>query len=349
MYKTLFKVLPLSCALILAIWAGCGHLNQITEPVNSGKGIAMLNISAAAGVPFKMLAKKATLSISANDMITMTNLLTITDSSVVGTITGIPAGKSRLFTVSIYDSFDTLQYRGSSIANVIVDSTIKVSINVVRISGNATINGNIFESQDSVKDMDGNVYHTIKIGSQTWLIENLKTTKYNDSTPIPLVTDSVSWISLSTPAYCWFKNDSTTYKTTYGALYNWHAVNTGKLAPAGWHIPSDSEWTILTTFLGGESVAAGKIKEMGTAHWQSPNTGATNESGFTALPGGEREHTIINGTWGLFGTHGTWWSTTPSTVANAAWYRYIQNTGANVFRSPNGDKNYGFSVRCIKN
>jgi uncharacterized protein (TIGR02145 family) len=142
-----------------------------------------------------------------------------------------------------------------------------------------------------VTDGDGNVYNTVTIGTQIWMKGNLKTMKFNYGTSIPNVTDNTTWAGLTSAAYCWYNNDAATYKTTYGALYNWYAVdvasNDGKnVCPAGWHIPSDAEWTTLTDYLGGASVAGSKLKETGTTHWLSPNTGATNESGFTALPGG---------------------------------------------------------------
>jgi Concanavalin A-like lectin/glucanases superfamily len=149
MYKPYFKLFPLPVALIFAMLTGCGNLSQVSQPVNNGQGSALLKIAAAAGGPFQKLAKTATLSISASDMLTMTKSLTITDSSVEGTITGIPAGKNRLFSVSVYDSLDTLQYQGSATANVIADSTVKVTINVLRIAGNAIVNGNIIEG-DSI-------------------------------------------------------------------------------------------------------------------------------------------------------------------------------------------------------
>jgi uncharacterized protein (TIGR02145 family) len=139
---------------------------------------------------------------------------------------------------------------------------------------------------NTVTDIDGNIYHTVTIGTQVWMVENLKTTKYRNGDPIPNVTGN-AWAALTTGAYCWYNNDAATYKATYGALYNWYAVaDSRNIAPTGWHVPTDAEWTTLTTFLGGESVAGGKLKETGTNHWTSPNTGATNETGFTALPGG---------------------------------------------------------------
>ena len=195
----------------------------------------------------------------------------------------------------------------------------------------------------SVSDNDGNTYKTIQIGTQTWMAENLKTTKYNDGTVIPLVTDGTAWAALSTPGYCWYSNDAATYKATYGALYNWYTVNTGKLCPTGWHVPTDAEWTTLTTYLGGESNAGGKLKESGTIHWLSPNTGANNSSGFTTLPGGYRNY---NGSFLGIGGDGYWWSSTEY-ATYIAWYRYMYYYLSNVYRS-DFYKLGGFSVRCLK-
>ena len=174
------------------------------------------------------------------------------------------------------------------------------------------------------------------------MAENLKTTKYNDGTAIPLVTDNNTWANLTTPAYCWYNNDATTYKSIYGARYNWYSVSTGKLCPTGWHVPTDAEWTILTSFLGGESVSGAKMKETGTSHWGSPNTGATNESGFSAIPNG---HRYDYGAFGGINDFDSWWSSTESTSYNA-WYRYVYFDRINSARN-NGDKPDGFSVRCI--
>jgi uncharacterized protein (TIGR02145 family) len=339
MRTSYFNLLLLPIALLFAIVAGCGNNNQLSEPVTNGQGIALLKISAAAGTPFQKLAKKATLTISATDMLTMTKTLSITDSSVEGAITGIPSGKSRLFTVAVFDSLDTLQYRGSSTADVIADSTVKISINVIRVSGNAIINGTII---DTVTDIDGNVYHPVTIGTQVWMVENLKTTRYIDGTPIPLVTDEGAWAALSSPAYCWYDNDSASYKKTYGALYNWAAVNTGKqVAPVGWHIATDEEWSALTSYLGGDSVAGTKLKEADTTHWASPNW-ATNISGFSALPGGGR----TNGSFGNIGRCGYWW-TYATGDGSSSWSRGMINNGAYISRDFI-NKKCGLSVRCVK-
>ena len=211
--------------------------------------------------------------------------------------------------------------------------------------GTAYSNEIIFSTNGTVTDVDGNVYHFITIGTQIWMVENLKTTKYNDGTPIGILTNNKTWSTLSiTPAYCWYNNDSTTNKNTYGALYNWYAVNTGKLAPAGWHIPTDAEWTILTTYLGGESVAGGKLKEIGTVHWSSPNDGATNETGFTALPGGYRSYS--DGNFYSIRGSGYWWSSSRPSATNT-WYRNIGNTST-VYRAAGYEQN-GYAVRCVMN
>ena len=200
----------------------------------------------------------------------------------------------------------------------------------------------------TITDIDGNVYHTVTIGTQVWMVENLKTTKYNDGTAIPLVTDGQTWANLTAPGYCWYENDAASYKTTYGALYNWYAVNTGKLCPTGWHVPTDAEWTTLTDYLGGETVAGGKMKsigkiEAGTGLWYSPNTGATNESGFTAVPGGYR---LDSGTFYDFGFYGYWWSSSAINTGSA-WYWFMYYYDSNVYRS-NSYKSSGFSVRCLR-
>ena len=203
---------------------------------------------------------------------------------------------------------------------------------------------------DSITDCDGNVYHAIQIGTQTWMVENLRTTKYNDCSPILNVTDSRAWTSLTPmekpiPAYCWYNNDSSN-KTIYGALYNWFVVdpaNPKKIAPKGWHIPSDAEWTILIDFLGGERVAGDKMRETGFVHWSNQNTSASNESGFTGLPGGSR---YSNGDFNppSSGLYGIWWST--ETYSDYAYCRYM--TESSIIGRNDYPKEDGMSIRCIK-
>jgi uncharacterized protein (TIGR02145 family) len=199
-------------------------------------------------------------------------------------------------------------------------------------------------SSNTVTDADGNVYHTITVKSQTWMVENLKTTQYNDgSGSIPNITDNAVWGTKTSSAFCWYNNDLNN-KATYGALYNWYAVNSGKLCPAGWHVPSDDEWSILITNLGDTTSAGGKLKEAGTSHWITPNTGADNSSGFTALPGGSH---YTNGSFYLNGKYGWYWSSTESS-STAAWHEYMIYNSSAIMRT-DGSKSIGFSVRCIKN
>ena len=206
----------------------------------------------------------------------------------------------------------------------------------------------------TVTDIDGNVYHAVTIGTQVWMVENLKVTKYNDGTAIPSVTDFSAWSNLTTGAYCNYGNTEIN-ATNYGRLYNFYAVNTGKLAPKGWHVPSYDEWSILAAFLGGESIAGGKLKATGSS-WASPNTGATNETGFTGLPGGDRSG---GGGFGSDGGHysvgqfGIWWSSTGVSNGGAAWFCNLSYDDSGLFIDNyeygyGNNWQFGKSVRCIK-
>ena len=215
----------------------------------------------------------------------------------------------------------------------------------------APINFNPTITYGSTTDQDGNTYKTVTIGTQVWMAENLKTTKCIDNTSIPQVTDNTEWINLNTPGYCWYNNDADANRAIYGALYNWHAVNTDKLCPTGWHIPSNAEWITLRTYLGGEDIAGGKLKETGVSHWQIPDAGATNESGFTALPGGGRASIGI-GFEGKFGGQGidcSWWSTTRlnSEPSSPIWGFRIHTDNSRLYRSEFYVRD-GVNVRCLK-
>jgi uncharacterized protein (TIGR02145 family) len=202
-----------------------------------------------------------------------------------------------------------------------------------------------FATLGIVNDLEGNSYKTVTIGNQTWMAENLKTIKFNDGTNIPEVTDNAAWAGLTTPGYCWYNNDANIYKATYGALYNFFTINTGKLCPAGWHVPCDAEWSILTDYLGGVSIAGGKMKEIGTTHWDNPNTGASNSSGFAGLPGGYRNY--LTGDFIYVGNSGYWWSSTEYAEINA-WFRLLHYSINNVGWGSGLPKQVGFSVRCLK-
>lgn len=193
-----------------------------------------------------------------------------------------------------------------------------------------------------VTDADGNVYNTIQIGSQVWLKENLKTTKLNDGTDIANLVGDNDWEFTTSGAYCWYDNVISN-KELYGALYNWYAVSTGKLCPKGWHSPTEAELTALSNNLGGDDIAGDKLKEIGTTHWASPNENATNESGFTALPGGYRNW---DGNFNLAGSYTCIWSSSELNDLEA-WFREIYGWKPDFTNSVDV-KEYGFSVRCIK-
>ena len=194
----------------------------------------------------------------------------------------------------------------------------------------------------SITDIDGNVYPVVEIGSQCWTKENLKTTKYVDGSVIPNITDSAQWIGLTTGAWANFDN-SPANDVTYGKLYNWYTVaDPRNLCPKGWHVPTDAEWITLTSFLGGELIAGDKMKT--TTGWQAPNTDATNESGFSGLPGGFRYD--YDGTFGSVGTTGYWWGSSESSP-NDVWERYLYYGSGIAYRSY-GNKRFGLSVRCLR-
>lgn len=207
--------------------------------------------------------------------------------------------------------------------------------------------------KETVTDIDGNVYHTVKIGTQVWMVENLRVTKFNDGVAIPLVEDNEPWSELSAAGYCWYNNDEANFKSEYGALYNWYAVENDKLCPVGWHVASNEEWKTLIDYLGGEDVAGGKLKEFGTSHWLSPNAGATNASNFSALPGGGR---YFDGTWWEVGGFANYWTSTSDPIPGDpnnhddtfAINMNLHASDGGIYRDHNL-KPCGFSVRCLKN
>ena len=187
------------------------------------------------------------------------------------------------------------------------------------------------------------IYQPLTIGTQVWMLKNLDVDHYRNSDSILQVTDSTQWANSTTGAWCYYDNDANK-GITYGKLYNWYAVNDSRsLAPSGWHVPSDAEWTTLTTFLGDESVAGGKLKEVGIAHWLSPNKGATNESGFSALPGSCR---TVYGVFDLVGSNGYWWTSAEGNAASA-WIRNLNFINSSISRGSSVGES-GFSVRCVR-
>jgi len=207
----------------------------------------------------------------------------------------------------------------------------------------------------TMTDQDGNIYKTVKIGDQWWMAENLKVTQYRNGDQIPNITDGTEWMNLRTGAYCAWENDSI-YSSVYGYLYNWYAVDDSRnIAPNGWHVPTDDEWKTLEKYLGMSQFGVdregwqrgtnegGKLKEAGTIHWESPNTGATNESGFSALPSGWRLR--YEGTFFYLGYNANFWTSTESD-ALSAWYRFLTYKDSYVYRW-DCSKPYGYSIRLV--
>ena len=261
-----------------------------------------------------------------------------TKSSILGT------------TTMAYTAGDQLLYKGISgnYSTIVTD----------RPTGSKTTNFNFAACTDA----DGNNYKVVTIGTQTWMAENLKTTQYNDGIAIPLVTDNTAWFNLSTPGYCWYNNDAATYKNKYGALYNWYTVNTGKLAPTGWHVATDAEWTTLENYLtangynydgstSGENYAKSLAATTNWAIDTYTDAGAigtdlskNNRTGFSALPGGNRGSS--DGTFYFVGIYGYWWSSTEFNTYYA-WNRHMSCNSSDVYRDY-VDKQSGFSVRCVR-
>jgi uncharacterized protein (TIGR02145 family) len=211
---------------------------------------------------------------------------------------------------------------------------LSVAINCTKNDANTPV---------TVTDNDGNIYNTVTICTQVWMVENLKTTKYRNGDPIVNGTTNSGWKTHTNGAYCDYNNNPDK-SNDYGRLYNWYAVNTENLCPEGWHVPSNEEWTTLATCLAGDSLAGNKLKEKGIAHWKSPNTDATNESGFTALPGGGR---ALNGSFLARSERGYWWSSSEYLTPGDAWSRNMAFDKSALFKT-NDDKLHGLSVRCMK-
>ena len=213
---------------------------------------------------------------------------------------------------------------------------------VIKLSGCDSVRLGLLKSTKDLLRLGCN--SSITIGTQQWMIVNLDVETYRNGDTIPQVTDKAAWPALTTGAWCYYNNDAAN-GAKYGKLYNWYAVNDLRgLAPKGWHISTDAEWTTLSTLLGGEDVAGGKLKEVGTnKNWRSPNSKATNESGFTALPGGYRN---LDGSFSNVVSSGFWWSATVY-GSTSAWGRYLDYNSGNLY-GYFGDKRVGFSVRCLR-
>jgi uncharacterized protein (TIGR02145 family) len=224
------------------------------------------------------------------------------------------------------------------------------------IEGQKTPTKSKAKNAETVTDADGNIYTTVKIGTQIWTVENLKTTKYRDGSPIPLASDNSEWDNRSSPAYCWYASDISN-KKRYGALYNWYTVNTGKLAPKGWHVPTDTDWAELENYLITNGYNSDGTKEGNTLAQSLTDKTAlktgdasvtldkrnTNRSGFSALPGGSR---YVDGVFYYLGAYSYWWSATEGDEFHAL-TRYLFFGNVALIRG-NSSKSYGYSVRLVE-
>lgn len=223
--------------------------------------------------------------------------------------------------------------KGGNVTKIPVDRIDKITYET----------GSVPVDDNALRDVDGNVYKTVKIGNQIWMAENLKTTKLRDGTAIQNITTDDQWKALETAAFCWFDNNDNN-KNTYGALYNWHCVKTNKICPLGWHVPTYAEYTTLMEQVGGRTEAGGKLKEAGTANWFPPNTNATNEVGFNGLPSGYRQ---VHGPFKDLGKIAVFWTSTPYRSYDSYSVRLDFNL-KEMGTSSNGDNKHGYSIRCVK-
>jgi len=258
-----------------------------------------------------------------NDDSTDSQLLTTSDESGYYQIPGVPLGQRKI-------KFQKEKYETIIVPILMSDSDNQYNAQMESIYGTLT-------------DIDGNTYQTIKIGDQIWMAENLKVTHYRNGDSISTGLTNSEWRSTSAGAYAVY-DDNENHVDIYGYLYNWYAANDNKnIAPSDWHVSTDNDWQTLIGYLGGSDIAGNKLKEAGTTHWMSPNTGTTNESGFTALPGGARNNT---GIYEYLGEYGIFWS--PRNVPSQyGWHRLMNYDYSDVYRYED-DKNLGYSVRCIK-
>ncbi len=219
------------------------------------------------------------------------------------------------------------------------DTQIKVNVPNGANSGKVSVTVNGKKSNEVEFKV---LISAVTISNLVWMLYNLDVDHYRNGDSIPEVRDSAQWINLTTGAWCYYNNEPSN-GPIYGKLYNWYAVNDPRgLAPLGWHVPTQNEWRMLTTFLGGDTIAGGKLKETDTLYWHSPNTGATNSSGFTALPGGYRN----NESFIKIGYLGHWWSSSEVNLTIASSRLLYSNYPNSQLFNPY--KNYGLSVRCVK-
>ena len=283
---------------------------------------------------------------------------TVSDSRTLDGV-GVGSFTSEIGCLSFATSYYVRAYAINSVGTVYGDQLSFTTLGTNPIIFNPALTYGL------VTDVDGNCYKTIQMGGQVWMAENLKTSRYNDGTPLPNVTDPVEWVNLLTKSYplpnheliyeivgafCWYNNDSSGYENEYGKLYNFGAAESGKLCPTGWHVPTSNEWKVLEDFLGGSYDAGGRLKEEGTTHWDEPNYGAINTSGFSALPAGFFSIEYMSGPMSLFdglGYYTGFWSSSEADSLTA--FSRSLSSEDHIMGSGFDAKFSGLSVRCLKN
>jgi uncharacterized protein (TIGR02145 family) len=341
--KQLILVLALTSALF-----SCNK--ETTTPNNSGNDVSISGFDCA-GVKIAGTLTKDKVASYVTATLTYTGGNGKTYVTKSYTSTGVSGLSATLLAGTLANGEGALVYTISGTPNTAGKATFaidfggktcSINLNVKDVTQTNGIPG------PNITDAESNSYKTVYIGTQQWMAENLKVTKYSDGTVIPNVTDNTEWQNNTTGAWAYYVNDAAN-NAKYGKLYNWYAVSkttngNKNVCPTGWHVPTDAEWTVLTDYLGGASVAGGKMKEVGTTNWNSPNTDATNTSLFTGLPGGNR---IINGYYYLIGNNGYWWSSTEYNTLSA-WNRDLDYDYGNAARRNYDNKTNGLSVRCLK-
>jgi hypothetical protein len=304
-------------------WGGASHFIQLEADFSGGNSYVMLGTQELMSVPYAMYASK-------------------TDTSVLNLTSRLATKLNATDTVSLSNRIDA-KLTKTDTSDMLAAYLRKTDAIITDLQNQGALLGVL---ATALVDIDGNNYPVVKIGNQIWMAENLRVSRYRNGVSIPIVNDNTAWSGLMTGGRSWYGKDSTTYEYPYGNLYNWYAVTDNRgLCPNGWHAPTDAEWTILTTYLGGASVAGVKMKSIGTVYWNSPNTDATNESGFSVLPGGYRE---ADGSFYNIKNNAFFWSAT-EVDSNFAWRRYLSKNDGNVSRSISGiNKSFGASVRCLR-
>ena len=263
--------------------------------------------------------------------------------------TGVLGLTAKISSGTLSSGNGSLTYSVSGTPKSVGDAIFQISIGGQKCSVNINVddvNQVSIKAGENITDIDGNSYKTVIIGTQRWMAENLKTTKFNDGTPIPLAIDPSSWLNAKAPARCYYDNNTSNAK--YGSLYNWsvigiYDINSKNVCPAGWHVSRDIDWQDLANYLGGEEVAGGKLKEAGFVNWVSPNTDASNIALFNALPGGLR---TSNGNFYWINNKGYWWTATEQSGAESI-YRILKFDSSTLDWSFDS-RSYGMSIRCVK-